>query len=267
MSAHPRTELDATLPSLLFALTASAWLAGRASPDDCAEAYLTSGHPVPLLMADDALDPAAEVPAGMLLTLPRLRAAGIDRIRCVLIHPSLPITVPKVDRAHRRLLAGAHSVAVAEAGGQARALIVIDAEAAMRFIPCAPVRSAGLGAVSAAEASRELRQATMEALATVEALPEVPAGIGDWQWRDWQAELTGPPAAAEAVAAFLPDPADAQQLITALEIHVAMRSVLVPAAVQPPQLGAALARVHAAAVEVVTAVTAEAPAPRQGSAP
>ncbi|MCT1691461.1 hypothetical protein M3B11_10960 [Brevibacterium sp. p3-SID960] len=267
MSAHSRTELDATLPSLLFALTASAWLVGRASPDDCAEAFLTSGHPVPLLIADDALDPGAEVPAGMLLTLPRLRAAGIDRVRCVLIHPSLPITVPKVDRAHRRLLAGAQSVAVAEAGGQARAVIVINAEAAMRVVPCAPVRAAGLGAVSAAEASRQLRQATMEALATVESLPEVPAEIGGWQWRDWQAELTGPPTAAEAVAAFVPDPADAQQLITALEIHEAMRSVLVPAAVQPPRLGAALAGVHAAAVDAVTAVTAEPAAPGQGSAP
>ena len=131
--------------------------------------------------------------------------------------------------------------------------------------------SARLGAAAALAlalaAPLAAQQATMEALATVESLPEVPAGIGDWQWRDWQAELTGPPAAAEAVATFVPDPADAQQLITALEIHEAMRSVLVPAAVQPPQLGAALAGVHAAAVDVVTAVTAEPAAPRQGSAP
>ncbi|MFB9777038.1 hypothetical protein [Brevibacterium otitidis] len=257
MSPDPATDLDATLPSLLFALSASAWLAGRVSPDACAEAFLTSEHPVPLLIEDAAIDPAAEVPAGMLLALPRLRAAGIDQVRCVLIHPSLPVAVPKVDRAHRRLLAQAQSVAIAESGGRARALIVIDAEAGMRFVPCVAVSAAGLGAVSSSEASRQLRQTTMAALSVVESLSDVPAGVGSWQWRDWQAELTGPQAAAEALARFVPDPAAAQQLVTALEIHESMRSVLVPAVVQPPELGAALAAVHAAAVEVVAAITAE----------
>ena len=58
-----------------------------------------------------------------------------------------------------------------------------------------------------------------------------------------------------ALSALLRRPEHAPVLHAALDIHHAMSPVLAPATVEPPEFGAVLARLHAAAAAVVTAVT------------
>lgn len=245
--------MDTALTTLLTTVALDAALAGRLSPDDCAQALLDSGFPVPLVLEDAVY--ASDPPTGLLLLLPALRAAGVDRLRLSLLHPTFPSPVPRVDRADRRTLARATAVAVSEVRGTAHAVLVLDGEANLRVLACAPVTYAPLDALSVPEAARTLREVVMEGLAVVEAVGDAaPAHLRNLQWRDWQADMSGD-APRAALSALLRRPEHAPVLHAALDIHHAMSPVLAPATVEPPEFGAVLARLHAAAAAVVTAVT------------
>ena len=245
--------------TVLTSIALNALLRRRAAPDTVVEAFANSGLDQPLIVADEVT--GADVPAGLLLWANAARRHGIDRTRTVLIHPSLAYTVPKVAPAVRAGLARAQAVIVAEAAGTSAAVLTVGAEGVTHVWECARVPYTPLTSQSAGEAVRELRQVVMAGLETVEDLAaEIDAHVRNFAWRDWQAELTAQRAEAQAAGliSLLPDQHTAQTLLTALKIHRAFQPILAPAGIQPPQLGALLADLHARAGEVITAVTRDA---------
>lgn len=245
--------MDTALATLLTSLTVDAALAGRLSPDDCAQVLLDAGMPVPLVLEDAVYD--SDPPTGLLLLLPALRARGVDRLRLALLHPTFPSAVPRVEKSARRTLARATAVAVTESSGVSDAVLVLDGEANLRVLACARVPYAPLDVRSVPEAARTLRETVMEGLALVEALGDgVPAEMRNLQWRDWQADMSAAAPRAE-LTGLLARPEQAPLLHAALDIHHAMSPVLAPATVGPAEFGDMLARLHRAAAAVVTAVS------------
>ncbi|WP_349827884.1 hypothetical protein [Brevibacterium litoralis] len=263
--------MDTALATLLTSLAVTAHLDGRLGPDDLTHTFLEADLPVPLVLDDPVF--GTDAPTGLLLAVPALRRAGVRRLRLALVHPTLPLRVPRVDREARRAISRSSAVAVAEVGaegasgvegtsgagdgGESVAVVVLDGEANLRIFPCARVRYATVDTVSVAESARTLREAVMAALSLVETHGQaVPEGIRNLQWRDWQADMSAEKARGE-LSTLLDDPAHAILLQTALDVHQAFSGVLAPASLQPPELGAALDRVHKAAAGVITAVSRE----------
>lgn len=248
MNPHSRDASAVFLAASLRAL-----LTGTCSPDAVVEAYDRADAPVPLIVDDPVI--SSDLPQGLLLWAAEARRSGIDSAYSVLLHPTLPHRVPRTDKEHRRALARSSSVTVLEAEGTSRALVLLSADAAARVIPTAPVRTAPLGSVSAPEAVRALRECTMEGVGLVEELgDELPENLRQAPWRDWQADLAVG-RLSESIGALLDEPRYAASLVTAFEIHSMLRPVLAPHTLQPPRFGEMLARLHAAAAAVVTAVT------------
>lgn len=245
--------MDTALATLLTSLSVDAALAGRLSPDACAQVFLDAGMPVPLVLEDAVY--VSEPPTGLLLLLPALRARGVDRLRLALLHPTFPSTVPRVERSARRTLARATAVAVTEVGGASDAVLVLDGEANLRVLACARVPYSPLDVGTVTEAARTLRETVMEGLALVETLgAAAPPEMRNLQWRDWQADMSAAAPRAE-LSGLLARPEHAPLLHAALDIHHAMSPVLAPATVGPPEFGDMLARLHRAAAAVVTAVS------------
>lgn len=246
-------RMDTALATLLTSLALTAHLGGRLGPDALAQTFLDAELPVPLVLEDEVFD--AEAPTGLLLAAPALRAAGVDRVRLALVHPTLPLRVPRVEKEARRAIARSSAVAVAEVRHESRAVLVLDAEANIRILPCARVPYATVDTVSVPEAARALRESVMAALSIVETLDaQVPESIRNLQWRDWQADMSDGAARGE-LTGLLASPEHAIVLHAALDIHHAFSPVLAPASLQPPELGSALDRVHKAAAAVITAVS------------
>lgn len=244
--------MSTALPTLLTSLALNSLSLRRVSPDHTVAAFLENDHPVPFVTSDEAL---GGDPRGLLLWAANARAAGYDRYRCHLVHPSLPYSVPRVERGASRLIARAGAVIVAESDSVSQAVLVLDGEGSLHALPCAQVPFAPLASVTAQEASRELRQIVMHGLDVVERSGDAtPLPVRDFGWRDWQAEMTGAGLRKELVQ-FLPDTSLAAPLSAALDVHESMSSVLAPATVEPPELGAALAALHPAAAEVVLTVS------------
>ena len=239
--------------AVFFAAALQSLLSQRRSPDTIVDAYASASTPVPLIVDDPVF--GSDTPQGLLLWAAQLRREGIDSAHTVFIHPTLPHRVPRTDREHRRLLARVSSVTVLEQAGVSRAIVVLNADGAAQVIPTAAVSSAPLGTVSAAEAVRELRECTMEGLALVERLgDELPENLRQAPWRDWQADMALG-RLADNIGDLLPEPRWAASLVTACEIHSLLSPVWAPHTMQPPEFGALLARLHAAAAAVVWSVT------------
>jgi hypothetical protein len=245
--------MDTALATLLTTLAVNASLDRRLSPDACAQVFLDAGHPVPLVIEDEVY--ATDPPTGLLLLIPALRSVGVDRLRIALIHPSLPFTVPRVDKPARRRIARSTAVAIAEVRHTSHSVLTLDGEANVGVFACAPVPYATLDVISVPESARALREVVIDGLELIDGLgAAVPTEIRNLQWRDWQADMSAEAQRSE-LAALLRHPAQAPLLHAALDIHHAMSPILAPAAVQPPELGSLLSRLHTAAASVVTAVS------------
>lgn len=239
--------------AVFFAASLQCLLSQTRPPDAVVDSYTSAGSAVPLIVDDPVF--SADLPEGLLLWAAQLRRAGIDSAYTVLVHPTLPHRVPRIDREHRGLLSRVSNVTVLEAQGVSRALVVLNAEGTARVIPTAAVPSTPLGTVSASEAVRALRECTMEGLALVERLgDELPEDLRQAPWRDWQADMALG-RLAENIGFLLPEPRWAASLVTACEIHSLLAPILAPQTLQPPEFGALLARLHAAAAAVVWSVT------------
>ncbi|WP_051297717.1 hypothetical protein [Brevibacterium album] len=257
---HQTTPLQPVL--LAAALTAR--LRGRIAPDEAAEAFLTAGLPVPLIVTDAVFAPPAgdgeEVPTGLLLWEAGARRCGAARVRAEPVHPALPLRVPRLTREARRATArpAARTRAlcvVEDAAGTALAVLAIGTEADTAVVPCAPTPFTTVDHLTPAEASRRLRETVMHALAAVEA--EGAREVDGLPWRDWQAELAGArdDAAHAALALVLGGHERARSLHTAMHVHHSLSALAVPGQTGGPRLGPALEQVHAAAARVITALT------------
>ena len=249
---------------VLFATAVTARLARRVAPDTVTHAFETVGLPVPLIVDDAVFAPpagaGAEVPAGLLVWAAGLRQAGAARVRVEPVHPSLPLRVPRMDRAGRRATARAsartHALCVVEDdAGTALAVVALGSEGDAMAVPCAPAVYAPVDDVSPAEASRRLRESVMRALAAVEAQPL--EGVRDLPWRDWQADLSGDhdDTRHTALAALTGDHDTARSLHTALHVHGSLSALQVPAQTGGDAVGPALAAVHGAAARVLATLT------------
>jgi hypothetical protein len=256
---------------VLLASALTARLRGDISPDAAAEAFLTAGLPVPLLVSDSVFAPpaggGAEVPTGLLLWEAGARRCGAARVRAEPVHPTLPLRVPRLEREARRATARpaarTRALCVVEgAEGTSLGVLAIGTEADTAMVPCARTAYTTVDHLTAAEASRRLRETVMHALAAVEAEDSGSEGTGavaveGLPWRDWQWELSGARSDAvhTALAAVLGDHDRAAALHTAMHVHYSLSSLAVPAQTGSPALGAALEQVHAAAARVITALT------------
>lgn len=248
----------------LLSVALSARLAGRCSPDDVVHAFESLRAPVPLVVASPWED--EDLPTGLLLWERTLRSRGVERTRLELIHPALPLRVPRMERTARRAVAGAPALGVLESSAGAQAVCALSADGALTAVPCAEVVFSTVDEESAAEAARHLREVVMAGLDLVEssasgagadAGEELRGGLVPM--RDWQAELAGADdsPAHEAFAALLPDPQTAHALLTALDIHARFLSVPAPRAVEPAEYGAMLADLHTAAARFAAALSRE----------
>lgn len=245
--------MDTALTTLITALGAGSVLHSRIGPDHLAEVFTQFDTPQPVVFSDDAIAPADSCPQGLLVWLGEARKAGIDRVSFTLIHPTLPLAVPKVGKDFRRPLARARAAVIFEHGNVSRAVGVIDEEARLVVGRTAEVPYTPLHTVSVPEAASRLRRTVMAGLEMVEAMPGIPADLANLQWRDWQADMATAALSSE-LGTLLIDPNAAPLLLTALEIHEAFSSVLAPRSLQPAEFGALLAELHQAAAGVVTAV-------------
>lgn len=250
--------METVLGTLLTTLTANALLARTVGPDTVVQTWEDAGMPVPFVL-HDAL---GGEPEGLLLWVARARRAGVAALRFVPVHPTLPYTVPKVDPADHRAIAGARAVAVAHLAGAgsfgpARAVVLLGPEADVRVVDCARVAFAPLGVTSPGEAVRALRETVMSGLSLVEGQGpdvDIPSAVSQAAWRDWQADMSKP-GLRDELAPYVADPRYAGPLHAALEIHELMSPILAPQTVGPPEVGALLGRLHRAAADVLSTAT------------
>lgn len=250
---------------VLLAAALSARLRGEIAPDDAAEAFLTAGLPVPLIVSDQVFAPPAgsgtEVPASLLLWESGVRRLGAARVRAEPVHPALPLRVPRLDRDARKVTARAAArtralCVVEDSSGASAAVLAIGTEGDVVVVPCAAAPYTTVDHLTASEACRRLRETVMHALAVVEAEDTV-AGVDTLPWRDWQADLSGvhDDTMHTALAMVLGDHDRARSLHTAMHVHHSLSALAVPAQAGSPLLGASLEQVHAAAARVITALT------------
>lgn len=223
------------------------------APDSIVQGFHDAGLDVPFIHDDTVVN---EPGTGLILWASSARTYGFDRFRTVLIHPALVLTVPQVDRAYSRAVAQAPAVVVGEVDGVAHAVLVLHAEGLVEVVPSAHVPYAPLGARSASESIRHLRQVVMRGLSLVE--QGIAEDFKQLPWRDWQADFVDTSAGG---LGFFTDPHLAKACLSAVDIHSQLRPVLAPRAVEPPELGDLLANLHAAASDVVTTATRESAEP------
>lgn len=245
MRVKPRE--NRTLTAVLTATALNALTSRSLPPDEVTTAF--DNMDVPFITEDTS--EVAQTHTGLILWASAARKLGITRFRTVLIHPSLRFTVPKTAPSTLSTFATAPAAIIGERAGTSAVVVVPGAEGNTSAYGCAPVPYTPLGAHSAPEAIRHLRQIVLDGLRLVERDPSIATEFRNFPWRDWQEEV----ADSHAPSGFFALPAFEAATRAAVDIHEAMRPVLAPATAQPPEFGQLLAHLHQAAADVVTTAT------------